>query len=80
LSLYPPSLLPSLATLLHLSAFKTLLTTLCVLLHRRHLMVWAIFAPKFIFDACLHVVMSVACVGLLWCVWWREGGRKMRRK
>ena len=25
--------------------------TLCAALHRRHLMVWAIFAPKFVFDA-----------------------------
>ena len=79
-SSFPSSLPPSLATLLHLSAFRTLLTTLCVLLHRRHLMVWAVFAPKFIFDVCLHVVMSVAWVGLLWGVWWREGGRKRRRR
>lgn len=80
LSTYPPSLPSSFATLLHLSAFKTLMTTLCVLLHRRHLMVWAIFAPKLIFDACLHVVMSGACVGLLWCAWCREGERKRRGK
>ena len=43
-------------------------------------MVWAIFAPKLIFDACLHVVMTVACVSLLWGMWWREGGRKRRKE
>jgi hypothetical protein len=65
-SSYSASLLPSLGTKLLVSDFRCLLTTLCVLLQRRHLMVWAIFAPKFIFDACLHVVMSVGCLGLLW--------------
>lgn len=25
--------------------------TTCALLHRRHLMVWAVFAPKFCFEA-----------------------------
>ena len=74
------SLRKAFATLLHLSAFKTLLTTLCVLLQRRHLMVWAIFAPKFIFDAALHVVLSGASLALLWMVEWKGRGRRRGEK
>lgn len=36
---------------------------LCVAVQRRHLMVWAIFAPKFIMDCALHAVhMTVGLV------------------
>jgi len=34
-------------------------STLCVHIHRRHLMVWAIFAPKFMFDAMGFCVCGV---------------------
>ena len=33
-----------------------LVSTAFVALERRHLMVWAIFAPKFVFEACGMVV------------------------
>ncbi|XP_051126455.1 uncharacterized protein LOC127248244 isoform X2 [Andrographis paniculata] len=32
------------------TAVTTTLTMLCVAIHRRHLMVWGLFAPKFVFD------------------------------
>ncbi|KAL4573203.1 hypothetical protein LXL04_020002 [Taraxacum kok-saghyz] len=31
-------------------AFTTAFTVLCVIIQRRHLMVWGLFAPKFVFD------------------------------
>jgi phosphatidylinositol glycan class O len=33
-----------------------------VALQRRHLMVWAIFAPKFLFDAVAGVIVELAVV------------------
>ena len=43
-------------------AVNTLVTTIFVAAQRRHLMVWAIFAPKFIYDG---LVIVVVCVTLL---------------
>lgn len=42
------------------STLRTVLTCACVVIQRRHLMVWAIFAPKFVFDACLQIVLVAA--------------------
>ncbi|MED6205700.1 hypothetical protein PIB30_020139 [Stylosanthes scabra] len=33
-----------------ITAIMTMFTIFCVTLHRRHLMVWGLFAPKFVFD------------------------------
>jgi phosphatidylinositol glycan class O len=51
-----------LTVVMAMSAFRTLLTTVCVAIQRRHLMVWAIFAPKFVFDGVMHVVQGALCV------------------
>jgi hypothetical protein len=40
-----------------ISTLRTLLTAICVTVQRRHLMVWAIFAPKFVFDSVIHVML-----------------------
>ncbi len=52
---------------------STLTSVLCVSLHRRHLMVWDVFAPKFMFDTVIALVVQwVSCVmvfllvGLAW--------------
>jgi phosphatidylinositol glycan class O len=43
--------------------------TLCAFIHRRHLMVWAIFAPKFVFDAIGSTVADICGVlAVLTCV------------
>ena len=44
-------------------ALRGTLTAVNVSLQRRHLMVWAIFAPKYVFDAVALVVVQVAVVG-----------------
>jgi hypothetical protein len=47
-------------------AFGMTLSVICVTMHRRHLMVWEIFAPKFMFDACITLVVEVtACCGVM---------------
>lgn len=46
-----------------LTATRTMLSTLNVYIQRRHLMVWAIFAPKYMFDAIYNVVFGVATIG-----------------
>ena len=43
-----------------ISAFDVVCSMICVAIHRRHLMVWAIFAPKFIVDVGLFVAQSVS--------------------
>jgi len=35
---------------------------LCVTIHRRHLMVWKIFAPRFIYEGATFLVVSLALV------------------
>jgi phosphatidylinositol glycan class O len=58
-------LIPSLQHTVILSFFSlsTTATTLFVALQRRHLMVWAIFAPKYIFEsAILLVVNALVCI------------------
>ena len=51
-----------------LQGFDILCSAVCVAVQRRHLMVWAIFAPKFVMDGAVHlvaasvmVVVRVAC-------------------
>lgn len=51
--------------LVWVSSLRALLTAICVTVQRRHLMVWAIFAPKLIFESALHLVHVAAVVGLL---------------
>ena len=47
------------------SLFATL-TTCFVFIARRHLMIWRIFAPKFMFDGLLSIVVNVTCVLIFW--------------
>jgi hypothetical protein len=51
--------------LVWVSSLRALLTAICVTVQRRHLMVWAIFAPKLIFESALHLVHVSVVVGLL---------------
>ncbi|KAI3780556.1 hypothetical protein L2E82_10540 [Cichorium intybus] len=44
-------------------AFTTAFTILCVIIQRRHLMVWGLFAPKFVFD-----VVGLILTDVLICV------------
>ncbi|KAL7694449.1 putative GPI ethanolamine phosphate transferase 3 [Plasmopara halstedii] len=46
-------------------ALNALVSTLFVALQRRHLMVWAIFAPKFIFDGVVLLVTELLLLILL---------------
>jgi hypothetical protein len=46
-------------------ALQTACSTLCVGIMRRHLMTWAIFAPKFIFDVLMLAVADILVVTLL---------------
>lgn len=55
----------ALHVLMACSGLRTLLTAVCVTVQRRHLMVWAIFAPKLIFDAALHLVTAATATGLM---------------
>ena len=48
-------------------AVGTACATACAAVHRRHLMVWAIFAPKFCFET---VVLLISCVALLLLALW----------
>jgi phosphatidylinositol glycan class O len=43
-------------------AFAATCAALCAFIHRRHLMVWAIFAPKFVFDAIGSTFADVCAV------------------
>jgi len=56
-------------TLLVLQAWKLACAVLASALHRRHLMVWKIFAPKFIFDGILFIVSAtLLIVQYLFCM------------
>ncbi|KAF7825759.1 GPI ethanolamine phosphate transferase 3 isoform X2 [Senna tora] len=49
------------------TAFTTTFTILCVTVHRRHLMVWGLFAPKFVFDVAGLVLTDVlTCLASLY--------------
>lgn len=50
-----------------LSAIRTLLSAANVSVQRGHLMLWAVFAPKFIFDATMQAVSGAAAV-VVWAV------------
>ncbi|CAN0411930.1 unnamed protein product, partial [Ectocarpus sp. 8 AP-2014] len=50
-----------------LSAFRTFLSAANVSVQRGHLMLWAVFAPKFVFDATMQAVCGAAAV-LAWAV------------
>ena len=52
-------------------AARAAVTTCFVAAQRRHLMVWAIFAPKFVFDACAFATVSVTA---LVAVYFARGG------
>ena len=38
---------------------RALTAMLCAALHRRHLMIWAVFAPKLLFEAASYVCVSL---------------------
>ncbi|KAI0488978.1 hypothetical protein KFK09_028819 [Dendrobium nobile] len=49
-----------------ITAFTTTLTIICVTIQRRHLMVWGLFAPKYVFDVLGLLLTDVLiCVGSL---------------
>ena len=52
------------AILVGLFAAKMLVTTAFVYAQRRHLMVWAIFAPKYVFDVSAFVVVAICASSL----------------
>ena len=41
------------------AAARMLTSMLCAALHRRHLMIWAVFAPKLLFEASASVLVSL---------------------
>lgn len=47
-------------------AIQSCLTTLFVYRERRHLMVWRVFAPKFVFDAAAAIVVDIAVLLVMW--------------
>ena len=47
-----------------LQGLDILCSAVCVALQRRHLMVWAIFAPKFVMDGAVHLVAATALVAM----------------
>ncbi len=54
-----------------------LATTTCfTVAQRRHLMVWAVFAPKLAFEVCIWAVVCVLA-GVRWCLDRRRGRRKL---
>lgn len=55
------------ALTLLLSSFRTFLSAANVSVQRGHLMLWAVFAPKFVFDATMQAVCGAAAV-LAWAV------------
>ncbi|CAM9644470.1 unnamed protein product [Chrysoparadoxa australica] len=65
-----------------LQTVKTLVCAVNVLIQRGHLMLWAIFAPKFLFDAIMQMV-SAAAVLMLWALVIRVAavpGLRVKRK
>ncbi len=41
-------------------------------IQRRHIMVWALFAPKLVFEACFLFVSDAALAAtalMCWCMW-----------
>ena len=47
-----------------LQGLDVLCSAICVAVQRRHLMVWAIFAPKFVMDGAVHLVAATALVAV----------------
>jgi phosphatidylinositol glycan class O len=47
-------------------AIQSCLTMLFVYRERRHLMVWRVFAPKFVFDAAAAIVVDIAALLVMW--------------
>jgi phosphatidylinositol glycan class O len=58
------ALAPAYLTVLGLYFWRTALSALNVTIQRRHLMVWAIFAPKYVYDAASGLVVIV--ISLVW--------------
>jgi GPI ethanolamine phosphate transferase 3 subunit O len=55
-------------------ALNALAATVSAAIQRRHLMVWAVFAPKFVFEAVMLLVCDAALLGMA-LAWEREKGR-----
>ena len=64
----PPSMTKQiLQTMSFAHQCRALMAVLCVALHRRHLLIWAVFAPKFLFEIAFSVVFQSGwiCMTLL---------------
>ncbi|CAI0428691.1 unnamed protein product [Linum tenue] len=65
-SFFSGVLLMAFAMVLHLLATTVTATILCVTIQRRHLMVWGLFAPKFVFDVVgLTLTEVIICLASL---------------
>ncbi|CAM8937539.1 unnamed protein product [Rhodiola kirilowii] len=54
-----------------ISAVTVTFTMLCVSIHRRHLMVWGLFAPKFVFDVVgLILTDTLICMSSVYYIAW----------
>ncbi|GAB2265520.1 hypothetical protein Dimus_000570 [Dionaea muscipula] len=52
-----------------ITALSATFTVLCVTIHRRHLMVWGLFAPKYVFDVLgLIVTDTLICLAVLYYI------------
>nr|CCA20198.1 GPI ethanolamine phosphate transferase putative [Albugo laibachii Nc14] len=61
------------ATAIMYFSLNACVTTVFVAMQRRHLMVWSIFSPKFVFDAITSIVWYLLAISL--CSWHRNNAR-----
>ncbi|KAL5849996.1 hypothetical protein ACOSQ4_008009 [Xanthoceras sorbifolium] len=58
-------------------ATTVIATVICVTIHRRHLMVWGLFAPKFVFDVAGFVLSDVLiCLAWLYFLGREDGAKR----
>ena len=57
-------------TYLLLRSVNAWVATCSAAIQRRHLMVWALFAPKFVFEVCFLAVVDICMVSSSWSAVW----------